>query len=178
MTIAADGFLRLRGVKLPDAHNVSVDASVTTLEECGARCMANCSYVAYAPMDIRGGGGVGSGCIVWTVRMETVGKLLNHFLLLYLNTKTIAKTVKPDTKTNANLWNIENFENEPIRAKLCRTQLIYENSIRNIDPQCITINTCHRGKFQVQESRLINLVSFTREKKKKKEEKNLRCHRY
>jgi hypothetical protein len=73
MTIAADGFLRLRGVKLPDAHNVSVDASVTTLEECGARCMANCSYVAYAPMDIRGGGGVGSGCIMWTVRMKTVG---------------------------------------------------------------------------------------------------------
>jgi hypothetical protein len=53
-------------VKLPDAHNVSVDASVTTLEECGARCMANCSCVAYAPMDIRGGGGAGSGCIMWT----------------------------------------------------------------------------------------------------------------
>ena len=66
-TAAADGFLRLRGVKLPDADNVSVDAGVT-LEECGARCVANCSCVAYAPMDIRGGGGGGarSGCIMWT----------------------------------------------------------------------------------------------------------------
>jgi hypothetical protein len=77
--------------------------------------------------------------------------------------------VKPDTKTNANLRNIENFENEPIRAKLRRTWSVYENSIRNTDPQCITINKCHHGKFKVQESRLINLVSLIREKKKKKE---------
>jgi hypothetical protein len=100
--------------------------------------------------------------------MKTVGKL-NRFLLLHLNTKTKAKTVKPNTKTNANLRNIENFENEPIRAKLCQTRSVYENLIRNTDPQCITINKCHGGKFRVQKSRLINLVSFTRERKKKKE---------
>jgi hypothetical protein len=46
--------------------------------------------------------------------MKTVRKLLNHFLLLHLNMKTKAKMVKPDTKMNANLRNIENFENEPI----------------------------------------------------------------
>jgi hypothetical protein len=111
------------------------------------------------------------------LRMKTVGKLLNHFLLLYLNTKTKTKTVKPDTKMNANLRNIENFENEPIRAKLCRTRSVYENSIWNTDPQCITINKCHRSKFRVQKSKLINLVSLTREKIKEKEKK-LRCHRY
>jgi hypothetical protein len=106
--------------------------------------------------------------------MKTVEKLLNHFLLLYLNTKTKAKTVKPDTKTNTNLRNIENFKNEPIRAKLCRTRSVYENSIWNTDPQCITINKCHRGKFRVQESRLINLVSLTREKKKKSKKRKIR----
>jgi hypothetical protein len=105
------------------------------------------------------------------IRMKTVRKLLNHFLLLHLNTKTKAKTVKPDTKTNANLQNIENFENKPIRVKLCRTRSVYENSIRNTDLQCITINKCHRGKFRVQESRLINLVSLTREKKGKRKKK-------
>jgi hypothetical protein len=113
--------------------------------------------------------------------MKTVGKLLNYFLLLHFNPKTKmkAKTVKPDTKTNTTLWNIKNFENELIRAKLCRTQSVYENSIWNTDPQCTTINKCHHGKFRMQESRLINLVSLTREKKKeKKEEENLRCHRY
>jgi hypothetical protein len=79
--------------------------------------------------------------------------------------------VKPDMKTNTNLRNIENFENEPIRTKLCRTRLVYENSIQNTDPQCITINKCHRGKFRVQEGRLINLVSLTKEKKKRKKRK-------
>ncbi|KAL6844523.1 hypothetical protein ACP4OV_026196 [Aristida adscensionis] len=61
-----DGFLVLKGVKLPDTSNASVDATAT-LEECGERCLANCSCVAYAPVDIRGGGGGGrGGCIIWT----------------------------------------------------------------------------------------------------------------
>ncbi|VAH38314.1 unnamed protein product [Triticum turgidum subsp. durum] len=36
-----------------------------TLEECRARCFANCSCLAYAAADIRGGGD-GSGCVMWT----------------------------------------------------------------------------------------------------------------
>ena len=54
------------------------------------------------------------------------------FYFYILNTKT--KAVKPDTKTNTNLRNIKNFENELIRAELCRTRSVYEKSIRNIDP--------------------------------------------
>ncbi|OEL26178.1 putative receptor-like protein kinase [Dichanthelium oligosanthes] len=46
------------------AHNVSVDRSIT-LEECRARCLANCSCLAYAAADIRGGD-VRSGCAMWT----------------------------------------------------------------------------------------------------------------
>jgi hypothetical protein len=57
------------------------------------------------------------------VRTKTVRKIVSRFLLLHLNTKTKTKMVKSDTKMNANLRNIENFENEPIRTKLCRTQL-------------------------------------------------------
>jgi hypothetical protein len=81
------------------------------------------------------------------IRMKTVEKLLNRFLLLHLNTKMKAKTVKLDTKTNMNLRNIENFKNEPIQAKLCRTRSVYENLIRNTNTQCITINKCYGGKF-------------------------------
>ncbi|CAO2043872.1 unnamed protein product [Urochloa humidicola] len=58
-----DGFMVLRGVKLPDTDNTTVDMS-STLDECGARCLANCSCVAYAAADIRGGGD-GSGCVMW-----------------------------------------------------------------------------------------------------------------
>ncbi|XP_062185043.1 G-type lectin S-receptor-like serine/threonine-protein kinase At4g27290 [Phragmites australis] len=60
-----DGFVLLHGVKLPDTHNASVDTSIT-VEECSARCLANCTCLAYAAADIRGGGGAGSGCIIWT----------------------------------------------------------------------------------------------------------------
>ncbi|RCV35607.1 hypothetical protein SETIT_7G252900v2 [Setaria italica] len=59
-----DGFLLVHAVKLPDAHNVSVDRSIS-LEECRARCLANCSCLAYAAADIRGGD-VPSGCAMWT----------------------------------------------------------------------------------------------------------------
>ncbi|VAH52487.1 unnamed protein product [Triticum turgidum subsp. durum] len=58
-----DGFAVVSGVKLPDTDNATVDASAT-LEECRARCLANCSCVAFAAADIRGGGG-GSGCVIW-----------------------------------------------------------------------------------------------------------------
>ncbi|RLM74885.1 hypothetical protein C2845_PM15G23090 [Panicum miliaceum] len=56
-----DGFRVLKGVKLPDTENATVDMSAT-VEQCRARCLANCSCVAYAPADIRGSG---SGCVMW-----------------------------------------------------------------------------------------------------------------
>ncbi|KAM3370578.1 hypothetical protein ACQJBY_018108 [Aegilops geniculata] len=62
-TSSTDEFMVLQGVKLPDTFNASVDASAT-LEECRARCFANCSCVAYAPADIKVG--AVAGCIIWT----------------------------------------------------------------------------------------------------------------
>ncbi|KAF0890867.1 hypothetical protein E2562_004341 [Oryza meyeriana var. granulata] len=50
-----DEFASVRGVKLPDTHNASVDMSIT-VEECRARCLTNCSCLAYAAADIRRGG--------------------------------------------------------------------------------------------------------------------------
>uniref|UniRef100_A0ACD5V1Z4 Uncharacterized protein n=1 Tax=Avena sativa TaxID=4498 RepID=A0ACD5V1Z4_AVESA len=59
-----DGFTAVRGVKLPDTHNATaVDSGRIGLEECRARCLANCSCVAYAASDIRG---AGHGCIIWS----------------------------------------------------------------------------------------------------------------
>ncbi|KAJ1272966.1 hypothetical protein BS78_06G243700 [Paspalum vaginatum] len=59
-----DGFMVVRGVKLPDTDNTTVDMGVT-VEQCRERCLANCSCVAYAAADIRAGGD-GSGCVMWT----------------------------------------------------------------------------------------------------------------
>ncbi|XP_051181856.1 receptor-like serine/threonine-protein kinase SD1-8 isoform X2 [Lolium perenne] len=62
LNCTGDGFLPLRGVKLPDATNATADASVS-LDQCRQRCLANCSCLAYSASSIKGGE---SGCIVWT----------------------------------------------------------------------------------------------------------------
>ncbi|XP_077254011.1 receptor-like serine/threonine-protein kinase SD1-8 isoform X1 [Tasmannia lanceolata] len=56
-----DGFLRLKGVKLPDTSQSIVDKNMT-LKECEDECLKDCSCMAYASADIRGGG---SGCVTW-----------------------------------------------------------------------------------------------------------------
>ncbi|TVU32342.1 hypothetical protein EJB05_24067, partial [Eragrostis curvula] len=67
-TTTTDGFVAVRGVKLPDTDNATVDMSAT-LEQCRERCLANCSCVAYTAADIRGGG---SGCVMWTTDIVDV----------------------------------------------------------------------------------------------------------
>ncbi|KAF7822798.1 G-type lectin S-receptor-like serine/threonine-protein kinase [Senna tora] len=56
-----DGFKKFSGLKLPDATNSWANQSMT-LEECKAKCLNNCSCMAYANLDIRG---EGSGCAIW-----------------------------------------------------------------------------------------------------------------
>ncbi|KAL6651464.1 hypothetical protein ACP70R_010389 [Stipagrostis hirtigluma subsp. patula] len=63
-TTTTDGFVLVPGVKLPDTSNASVDMSVT-VGECRARCLANCSCLAYAAADISGRRNV-TGCVMWT----------------------------------------------------------------------------------------------------------------
>jgi hypothetical protein len=62
LNCAGDGFLPLRGVKLPDTTNATEDAAIT-VDQCRQRCLANCSCLAYSASNIKGGQ---SGCIIWT----------------------------------------------------------------------------------------------------------------
>ncbi|RLN35318.1 putative S-locus receptor-like protein kinase family protein [Panicum miliaceum] len=57
-----DGFLPLRGVKLPDTTNATEDTTIS-VDQCRQRCLANCSCLAYSASSIKGGG---SGCIIWS----------------------------------------------------------------------------------------------------------------
>ena len=76
-------------MKLPDTHNASVDTGIT-VEECRARCLANCSCVAYAAADIRGGD-VRSGCAMWTNEIIDL-RYVDHGQDLYLR---LAKSELP-----------------------------------------------------------------------------------
>ncbi|KAH7546576.1 hypothetical protein FEM48_Zijuj01G0215500 [Ziziphus jujuba var. spinosa] len=56
----SSGFVRFKGLKLPDATYTWVNASLN-LKECRAKCLSNCSCTAYTNSDIKGG----SGCVMW-----------------------------------------------------------------------------------------------------------------
>uniref|UniRef100_A0A6N2MPB1 Apple domain-containing protein n=1 Tax=Salix viminalis TaxID=40686 RepID=A0A6N2MPB1_SALVM len=56
-----DGFIKLDGLKLPDATDSWVNKTMN-LKECRAKCLRNCSCMAYTNLDIRGRG---SGCAIW-----------------------------------------------------------------------------------------------------------------
>ncbi|KAG0527649.1 hypothetical protein BDA96_06G251300 [Sorghum bicolor] len=73
-TAATDRFTLVPGVKLPDTDNATVDMGAT-LDQCKARCLANCSCVAYAPADIREGNG--TGCVMWTDNIVDVRYIEN-----------------------------------------------------------------------------------------------------
>ncbi|PON52993.1 Mitogen-activated protein kinase kinase kinase [Parasponia andersonii] len=56
-----DGFLRISGLKLPDTKNSWVNKDMN-INECRAKCLSNCSCVAYSNSNISG---QGSGCATW-----------------------------------------------------------------------------------------------------------------
>jgi hypothetical protein len=76
-----DDFTVQHGVKLPDTANASVDMGIS-LDQCRARCLANCSCVAYAAADLKAGGD-GTGCIIWTNSFVDV-RLIDEGQDLYL----------------------------------------------------------------------------------------------
>ena len=55
------GFVKLGGLKLPDTTYSWMNESMN-LNECGVKCLNNCSCTAYSNTDIRDGG---SGCAIW-----------------------------------------------------------------------------------------------------------------
>ncbi|XP_064971913.1 receptor-like serine/threonine-protein kinase SD1-8 isoform X2 [Musa acuminata AAA Group] len=61
-----DGFALVSGVKLPDTSSSTVEWVGTTLDQCRAKCLKNCSCTAYAQANISGSG---SGCILWSTNL-------------------------------------------------------------------------------------------------------------
>ncbi|CAL9104087.1 unnamed protein product [Musa textilis] len=61
-----DGFAVVSGAKLPDTSSSTVEWVGTTLDQCRAKCLKNCSCTAYAQANISGSG---SGCILWSTNL-------------------------------------------------------------------------------------------------------------
>ncbi|XWS11132.1 hypothetical protein CRYUN_Cryun38cG0057700 [Craigia yunnanensis] len=58
---SGDGLIKIGRVKTPDTPNSWVNKTMN-LKECRARCLQNCSCMAYTNLDVRNGG---SGCAMW-----------------------------------------------------------------------------------------------------------------
>ncbi|KAJ9182780.1 hypothetical protein P3X46_006735 [Hevea brasiliensis] len=58
---SGDGFIKFRGLKLPDTTYSWVSESMN-IKDCRVKCLQNCSCTAYTNLDIRSGG---SGCALW-----------------------------------------------------------------------------------------------------------------
>lgn len=56
-----DRFAKYEGLKLPDTTHTWINSSMN-LKECRAKCLSNCTCMAYSNTDIREGG---SGCAIW-----------------------------------------------------------------------------------------------------------------
>ncbi|KAK4759198.1 hypothetical protein SAY87_022329 [Trapa incisa] len=60
-----DGFLTMKGMKLPDSTSAYVDKTMT-LKECHVACKSNCSCTAFSSANISNGA---AGCVMWTDRL-------------------------------------------------------------------------------------------------------------
>ncbi|XP_015897124.3 G-type lectin S-receptor-like serine/threonine-protein kinase At4g27290 [Ziziphus jujuba] len=56
-----DRFAKYEGLKLPDTTHTWINRSMN-LKECRAKCLSNCTCMAYTNTDVREGG---SGCAIW-----------------------------------------------------------------------------------------------------------------
>ncbi|KAI6704887.1 hypothetical protein NL676_007849 [Syzygium grande] len=69
-----EGFKRLKGVKIPDLLQFTMNTSMT-LKECELECFKNCSCRAYANVNATRGG---KGCLLWFGDLVDVRKLIEY----------------------------------------------------------------------------------------------------
>ncbi|XP_015897150.3 G-type lectin S-receptor-like serine/threonine-protein kinase At4g27290 isoform X3 [Ziziphus jujuba] len=66
------GFIKYVGLKLPDNKNGWVSQGMD-MKECKAKCLSNCSCIAFASSDAKGG----SACTIWLSDLIDIRRLLN-----------------------------------------------------------------------------------------------------
>ncbi|XP_029129150.1 G-type lectin S-receptor-like serine/threonine-protein kinase At4g27290 isoform X2 [Cajanus cajan] len=92
-----DGFRRFASMKVPDTRNSWVYENMT-LEDCKAKCLENCSCMAYSNLDIREGG---SGCSIWFGNLIDLKLVQASQQDLYIRMAVPETTSKGNTKKKA-----------------------------------------------------------------------------
>ncbi|KEH19661.1 S-locus lectin kinase family protein [Medicago truncatula] len=75
-----DGFVKVKGLKIPDCSHTWVDQTIG-LNECRLKCLNNCSCTAYTNSNITG---EGSGCVMWFGDLIDIREFENDGQDLYI----------------------------------------------------------------------------------------------
>jgi len=75
-----DGFVKVKGLKVPDCTHTWVDQTIG-LNECRLKCLNNCSCTAYTNSNITG---EGSGCVMWFGDLIDIREFENDGQDLYI----------------------------------------------------------------------------------------------
>ncbi|RDY00479.1 G-type lectin S-receptor-like serine/threonine-protein kinase, partial [Mucuna pruriens] len=86
------GFVKLSGLKAPDTSHSWVNESMS-LDECGDKCLENCSCKAYANSNVSGGG---SGCLMWFGDLRDIREFSSGGWDLYIRTKISESAYRTD----------------------------------------------------------------------------------
>ncbi|CAL1352753.1 unnamed protein product [Linum trigynum] len=99
-----DGFLQVKGMKLPDTTTSWVDKAIG-LRQCGQLCAKNCTCTAYANSDVEGGG---SGCLLWFSELMDIREFTEGGQDLYIrmaaaDLESVAASRRPNDKAKVGI---------------------------------------------------------------------------
>ncbi|XVE50454.1 hypothetical protein DITRI_Ditri01bG0163400 [Diplodiscus trichospermus] len=94
---SGDGFSIIGRVKTPDTVNSWVNNNMN-LKECRARCLQNCSCMAYTNLDVSRGG---SGCVMWFGDLTDIRQFQSDGQDLYI--RVSASEAEPHKKSKVKL---------------------------------------------------------------------------
>ncbi|GMN66394.1 hypothetical protein TIFTF001_035466 [Ficus carica] len=92
-----DGFVKFVGLKMPDTAYSHGNRSMN-IKECRAKCLSDCSCVAYASADIK----QGSGCMTWYGDLIDIRSVPSSGQDLYVRMPASELGKKPKTVENGN----------------------------------------------------------------------------
>lgn len=95
-----DGFVKFEGLKLPDTTRTWVNSSMS-LNDCKAKCLSNCTCMAYANTDVRDGG---KGCVFWFGDLIDIKQIPGGGQDLYVRVSASEIGMMYDSK----LWSSQN----------------------------------------------------------------------
>ncbi|CAL9210468.1 unnamed protein product, partial [Musa hybrid cultivar] len=111
-----DGFALVSGAKLPDTSSSTVEWVGTTLDQCRAKCLKNCSCTAYAQANISGSG---SGCILWSTSLTDLRVYGSGGQDLYVRTAAADLGMYSSVSLSLDRWLREARSRRQLGAEAC-----------------------------------------------------------